>query len=77
MTLTGTIESLGGGLTKKAYSYDALGSLVDIIFNALGQVVQATVVKSTSGTTATASASTATGGTSVAASATAAARRAY
>lgn len=56
MTLTGDVESLGGGLTQKTYSYDALGSLVDIVFNALGQVVQATVVSSTSGTTATSTA---------------------
>lgn len=75
MTLTGSIESLGGGLVQKTYSYDPLGSLVNIIFNALGQVVQATVVKSTSGTTATTSVTTGTAGTSVAASATAAARR--
>lgn len=77
MTLTGSVESLSGGLTQKTYSYDPLGSLVDIIFNAMGQVVQATVVKSTSGTTTSTSSvvSSGTAATSVAASATAAARR--
>lgn len=75
MTLTGSIESLSGGLTQKTYSYDALGSLVNIVFNALGQVVQATVVKSTSATTATTAAASGTAGTSVSASATGVARR--
>lgn len=75
MTLTGDVESLAGGLVQKTYSYDALGSLVNIIFNAMGQVVQASVVKSTSGTTSTSSVATGSGTTSVAASATAAARR--
>lgn len=75
MTLTGSVESLSGGLVQKTYSYDPLGALVDIVFNALGQVVQATVVKSTSGTTSTSSVSAGTATTSVAASATAAARR--
>lgn len=56
MTFTGEVQTLSGGLTEKTYSYDALGSLVNIIFNALGQVVQATVVSSTS----TASSTTAT-----------------
>lgn len=71
MTFTGEVESLGGGLTQKTYSYDPLGSLVDIVFNALGQVVQATVVSSSSsGTTSTSAASTATA-TSVPASTTA------
>lgn len=75
MTLTGDIESLSGGLVQKTYSYAPMGALVDIIFNAMGQIVQATVVKSTSGTTLTSSVSTGQGTTSVAASATAAARR--
>lgn len=75
MTLTGSVESLSGGLVQKTYSYDPLGALVNIIFNAMGQVVQATVVKSTSGTTSTSSVSVGTATTSVAASATAAARR--
>lgn len=44
MTYTGISKSLGNGLTQKTYRYDALGSLVNIIFNTLGQVVQAVVV---------------------------------
>lgn len=62
MTFTGDVESLGGGLTQKTYSYDPLGSLVDIVFNALGQVVQATVVSSSgsSGGASSTSAATAT-----------------
>lgn len=62
MTFTGQAETLSGGLVKKTYEYSPLGSLVDIIFNALGQVVQATVQKTTSstgGTTATTSSATA------------------
>lgn len=79
MTLVGTVESLSGGLVKKTYSYDALGSLVDIIFNALGQVVQATVNRSSSSSsasTATTSVASSTSGTSVAASATGVVKRA-
>lgn len=70
MTFTGEIESLGGGMVQKTYSYDPLGSLVDIIFNALGQVVQATVRSSTSssGSTATATASSSAVGASTATS---------
>lgn len=70
MTLVGDVESLGGGLTQKTYSYAPLGALVDIVFNALGQVVQATVVSSTSGSTST-TASTGTTATSAPASTTA------
>ncbi|KAG7291186.1 hypothetical protein NEMBOFW57_001198 [Staphylotrichum longicolle] len=44
MTFTGVTKQLGNGLTQKTYRYDALGSLVNIIFNTLGQVVQAVVV---------------------------------
>lgn len=60
MTLTGEIESLSGGLVQKTYSYEPLGALVDIVFNALGQVVQATVVKSSSTATTTATTTSAT-----------------
>ncbi len=50
MTYTGISKDLGNGLTQKTYRYDALGSLVNIIFNTVGQVVQAVVVgKDTSG----------------------------
>lgn len=69
MTLVGDVESLSGGLVQKTYSYAPLGALVDIVFNALGQVVQATVVSSTS--TATTGATTATSATSAPASTTA------
>lgn len=69
MTLVGDVESLAGGLTQKTYSYEPLGALVDIVFNALGQVVQATVVSSSSTASATSATSAAT------TSATAAARR--
>ena len=44
MTFTGTVKDLGNGLTQKTYKYDALGSLVNVVTNALGQVVQAVVV---------------------------------
>ncbi|KAK3334539.1 hypothetical protein B0H65DRAFT_76184 [Neurospora tetraspora] len=44
MTFTGAIKDLGKGLTQKTYKYDALGSLVNVVTNALGQVVQAVVV---------------------------------
>ncbi|KAK3357814.1 hypothetical protein B0T25DRAFT_589982 [Lasiosphaeria hispida] len=44
MTYTGVQKELGNGLTQKTYKYDALGSLVNIITNTLGQVVQAVVI---------------------------------
>ena len=44
MTFTGASKDLGNGLTQKTYSYSPLGSLVNIVFNTLGQVVQAVVV---------------------------------
>lgn len=66
MTFTGEAETLSGGLVQKTYEYTQLGALVNIIFNALGQVVQATVAGSATGTsttvpTSTSGASTATG----------------
>lgn len=61
MTLVGDIESLGGGLIQKTYSYEPLGALVDIVTNALGQVVQATVVSSSSTAGAGAGAGSTTG----------------
>ena len=45
MTATGAVQNLAGGLVQKTYSYAPLNSLVDIVFNAAGQVVQATVEK--------------------------------
>lgn len=58
MTYTGQSTNLGNGLTQKVYSYSPLNSLVDIVFNTAGQVVQATVAKAsgTSSSSATASA---------------------
>jgi hypothetical protein len=46
MTYTGAQKILDGGLIQKTYSYSPLNALVNIIFNSLGQVVQAVVVKS-------------------------------
>ncbi|KAI1249950.1 hypothetical protein MGN70_008400 [Eutypa lata] len=45
MTYTGAQEILDGGLLQKTYKYDALNALVNIVFNAANQVVQAVVVK--------------------------------
>ena len=45
MTYTGAQEILDGGLLQKTYKFDLLNSLVNIVFNAAGQVVQAVVVK--------------------------------
>ncbi|KAI0138651.1 hypothetical protein F4776DRAFT_619332 [Hypoxylon sp. NC0597] len=45
MTYTGAQEILDGGLIQKTYKYDPLNALVNIVFNSLGQVVQAVVVK--------------------------------
>lgn len=50
MTLVdGTVKQLGNGLTQKTYSYSPLNSLVDIVFNTAGQIVQAVVQKAGSG----------------------------
>lgn len=49
MTYAGITKELGNGLTQKTYKYEPLGSLVNIIFNTLGQVVQAVVVKGNQG----------------------------
>jgi YD repeat-containing protein len=43
--VAGTVKQVGQGLTQTTYKYDALGSLVDIVTNAAGQVVQAVVQK--------------------------------
>jgi len=45
MTFTGQQKDLGNGLTQKTYLYSPLGTLVNIVFNSLGQVVQAVAVK--------------------------------
>jgi hypothetical protein len=51
MTDTGVSKTLSGGLIEKTFSYTPLDALVDIVFNAAGQVVQAQVQKSGSGGT--------------------------
>ncbi|MCJ1318719.1 hypothetical protein MMC15_004049 [Xylographa vitiligo] len=55
MTFTGASQSLQGGLTQKTYAYAPLNALVDIVFNAAGQVVQATLAGQSSGGGGTAS----------------------
>jgi hypothetical protein len=56
MTYTGVSQTLQNGDIQKTYSYSPLNALVNIIFNSLGQVVQATVAKGTStGTSSTSS----------------------
>lgn len=47
--VAGTVKQVGQGLTQKTYNYEALDSLVDIITNSAGQVVQATVQKQKGG----------------------------
>jgi len=47
--VAGSVKQVGQGLTQKTFKYDALGSLVDIITNSAGQVVQAVVQKATGG----------------------------
>lgn len=44
MTYTGVSQNLQNGLVKKTYKYSPLNALVDIVFNAAGNIVQATVV---------------------------------
>ena len=44
MTDTGVVKDLGNGLLQRTFKYEPLGSLVNIVFNTLGQVVQAVVV---------------------------------
>ncbi|KAL0932316.1 uncharacterized protein CTRU02_213269 [Colletotrichum truncatum] len=59
MTFTGSQKDLGNGLVEKVYEYAPLSSLVNIVFNTLGQVVRATVVKGGGTGTSTASGTTA------------------
>lgn len=49
MTQVGEQKSIGQGLIQKTFEYAELGSLVDIVFNAAGQVVRATVQKKQGG----------------------------
>jgi hypothetical protein len=60
MTYTGASQTLQNGLVQKTYSYSPLNALVNIVFNTAGQVVQATLVKQSGGSTATSSSSTGT-----------------
>jgi len=60
MTFTGVEQTLANGLVQKTYSYSPLNALVNIVFNTLGQVVQATVVKQSGTSTSTTASSTAT-----------------
>lgn len=56
MTDTGVSQTLSGGLVEKTYSYSPLNTLVNIVFNAAGQVVQASVAKKSGGGSSTTSA---------------------
>jgi hypothetical protein len=58
MTFTGIQNALSGGLIQKQYSYSPLNALVDIVFNAAGQVVQATVEKKNSASSTSAASQT-------------------
>ena len=59
MTYTGEQQTLSGGLTQKTYSYAPLNALVNIVFNSLGQVVQATKASVTGGSSSSAAPSAA------------------
>lgn len=81
MTATGATQTLTNGLVQKTFSYSPLNALVNIVFNTAGQVVQATVVKATGGSTgssstgSSSSTSGAAGGSPSASSTSSAARR--
>jgi hypothetical protein len=49
MTYTGVETALPGGQVQKQYEYSPLNTLVNIVFNSLGQIVQATVAGAGSG----------------------------
>lgn len=55
MTATGAVSQLGNGLVQKTYSYGPLNALVNIVFNSAGQIVQATVNKTGSGSSGSSS----------------------
>ncbi|TAQ89196.1 hypothetical protein B7494_g2478 [Chlorociboria aeruginascens] len=59
MTETGTAQQLVNGFVQKTYSYSPLNAVVNIVFNAVGQVVQAVVAKPTGSSTTAAATSTA------------------
>ena len=48
-------QTLSNGDVEKTYSYSPLSALVDIVFNAAGDILQASVVKASSTATATSS----------------------
>ena len=58
MTYTGVETALPGGQVQKQYSYSPLNALVNIIFNSLGQIVQATVAGTASATSGGSSSTT-------------------
>jgi len=58
MTYTGVETALAGGQVQKQYLYAPLNALVNIIFNSLGQIVQATVAGTGSGTSGGSSSTT-------------------
>jgi len=60
MTFTGQQQTLQGGLIQKTYNYSPLNALVNIVFNAAGQIVQATVVQKGGSSSTTSSAPAAT-----------------
>jgi hypothetical protein len=64
MTQTGVAKSVGDGLTQKTYSYSPLNSLVDIVFNTAGQVVQAVVQKKNGGSSGSSGGSSGSGSNS-------------
>lgn len=45
MTATGQERNLDGGMIERTFSYEPLDALVNIVFNSLNQIVQATVVR--------------------------------
>jgi hypothetical protein len=60
MTYTGQQQTLQGGLIQKTYSYSPLNALVNIVFNAAGQIVQATVAQKGGASSTSSAAPTAT-----------------
>ncbi|KAI9654525.1 MAG: hypothetical protein M1821_006615 [Bathelium mastoideum] len=60
MTYTGQSQQLSGDLTQKTYSYSPLNSLVNIVFNSVGQIVQATVAKASGSSSSSSASATAT-----------------
>lgn len=63
MTYTGESQNLQNGLVQKTYSYSPLSALVNIVFNAAGQIVRTSVVKQAGGSVGTTSGISSTGST--------------